>query len=83
MENQNHIELANILSHHKYILDSLPLKKFGYDTDEIFDDLKKKLVQFVITMQYNNGFSYPKFYEELTKNIKSTNQNIDNDYHTQ
>ena len=83
MENENHIKLANILSHHKYILDSLYRKSDGYERNEIFDDLYIKLVNFAISMKNNNNFDYDKFHIQLVKSIKNQNQNIDDDYHTQ
>jgi len=84
MKKQNEIELANILSHHKYVLDSLWIvNSDGYERDEIFDDLYDKLVNFAISMKIDNNFDYDKFVIQLKKNIKSSNQNIDDDYHTQ
>ena len=83
MKKQNEIQLADILSHHKYILDTLRVERCGYERDEIYDDLYNKLVDFAISMKNDNNFDYSKFKLQLIKNIKSDNQNIDDDYHTQ
>ena len=83
MKKQNEILLADILSHHKYILETLRVERSGYERYEIFDDLYNKLVDFAISMKNDNNFDYSKFKQQLMKNIKRSNQNIDDDYHTQ